>query len=635
VEGITDSDGNPYENTSFPLDILLRWYALSKNKVQMDKLEKQGITKESIEKIKTELGPELVEFADKIIEYLSSEYFESINKVYKLVNNVNLVQIENYFPTQSVLQSVKSSLIESGDWNAVLAKMNESATKERTNIKGDVLLTATDFTTALESHLEEMERYKAYAEGSLRLEKIFKFPSVNALLKTLGVMDSVKNAINFAINPDGGRASIMSGPMDKLMTKYTGFALATKFMQIGKQATSWIWSFEKYNFRGEGKTRVPGLDLTMYMVDSAKTLLTLPWQIRKAYKMSAVFRDRIRKAFEGDVRGLESGSRTAKEQRRTRKSIWKKFLKFLLGSTTTVGDIVGVSGYMVTYNRDIQNGMDPEVALAKFEEYNTTQQSRMNVDKNPLQMNSNYAVRGFTMFGSTLFLQINKVMQNTTNIQRAMRKFTKTGKAKDLPTQEMFRGMFLAAGVANVFFVAMANSFKYIQGGEDDKEEVMQRMMDAMLGLNLIYQIPYLGSTVEEAVNKSRGLYRPGDSVVNPLTSFFRKFGRLQKKAEKKGNDSDLKTMENSLRLLLELNFGFQFDFFEGIYESFGGDFDDETMYKVLGVSSSYQPRDSGPDNINLEDKAPKISKEKNESDSFTNDGFDGGFDGGFEDDGF
>jgi hypothetical protein len=640
VEGITDSDGNPYENTSFPLDILLRWYALSKNKVQMDKLKKQGLTKEKILEIKTELGPELVEFADKIIEYLSSEYFESINKVYKLVNNVNLVQIENYFPTQSVLQSVKSSLIESGDWNAVLAKMNESATKERTNTKGDVLLTATDFTTALESHLEEMERYKAYAEGSLRLEKIFKFPSVNALLKTLGVMDSVKNAINFAINPDGGRASIMSGPMDKLMTKYTGFALATKFMQIGKQATSWIWSFEKYNFRGEGKTRVPGLDLTMYMVDSAKTLLTLPWQIRKAYKMSAVFRDRIRKAFEGDVRGLESGSRTAKEQRRTRKSIWKKFLKFLLGSTTTVGDIVGVSGYMVTYNRDIQNGMDPEVALAKFEEYNTTQQSRMNVDKNPLQMNSNYAVRGFTMFGSTLFLQINKVMQNTTNIQRAMRKFTKTGKAKDLPTQEMFRGMFLAAGVANVFFVAMANSFKYIQGGEDDKEEVMQRMMDAMLGLNLIYQIPYLGSTVEEAVNKSRGLYRPGDSVVNPLTSFFRKFGRLQKKAEKKGNDSDLKTMENSLRLLLELNFGFQFDFFEGIYESFGGDFDDETMYKVLGVSSSYQPRDSGPDNINLEDKAPKISKEKKESDSFTNDGFDGGFedggfDEGFEDDGF
>ena len=62
-------------------------------------------------------------------------------------------------------------------------------------------------------------------------------------------------------------------------------------------------------------------------------------------------------------------------------------------------------------------------------------------------------------------------------------------------------------------------------------------------------------------------------------------------------------------------------------------DFDDETMYKVLGVSSSYQPRDSGSSSV--EAKPPKISKEKNESDSFTNDGFDGGFDGGFEDDGF
>jgi hypothetical protein len=600
VEGLTDSEGNPVENDMFPLDILLRWYALSKNEVQRKKLLKQGFTEEKLSEIKVELGPELVEFADKIIEYLSSPYFETINKVYKRVNNVNLVQIENYFPTQSVLDAVSSSLMQEGDWNAVLSKMNEGATKLRTNTKGDVLLTATDFTTALESHLEEMERYKAYAEGSLKLEKIFKFPSVNSLLNTLGVMQSVKNAINFAINPDGGKAAIQANVIDKLMTQYTGFALATKIMQIGKQATSAIWAFEKYNFRGKGKTRIPGVDLAMYMVDTAEVIATFPFQLAKAYKMSAVLRDRFRKAFKGDVRGLESGSRVAKEQRRTRASIWKKLLRFGLGSTTTIGDIMGVMGYMATYNRDIRNGMDPEVALAKFEEFNETQQSRMNIDKNALQMKSNYLVRGFTMFGSTLFLAINKVMQGTTNIQRGLRKFLKTGKAKDFPSQEDFRAVFIALGVANVFFTAMANAFKYISGDDDDQEEVIQRLKDAMIGLNLIYQIPYLGSTVEEAVNKSRGIYRPGDSVVNPLTSIFRKWARLQKKAEQSGKDSDYKAAENALRIAFEMYSGTQLDFFEGIYGLFDGDFSEEDMYKVLGVSSSYQPDSAGdaPDRI-------------------------------------
>ena len=614
--GITDSKGNPKEeNTVFPLDILLRWYALSKNKVQMDKLEKQGITKESIEKIKTELGPELVEFADKVVEYLSSPYFETINKIYKLVNNVNLVQIENYFPTQSVLKSVSVKLVESGDWHAVLAKMNEGATKLRTNIKGDVLLTATDFTTALESHLEEMERYKAYAEGSLRLEKIFKFPSVNALLRTLGVMDSLKQSINFAINPDGGKAAIKSNFWDKLYSQYTGFALSLKIIQVAKQATSALWAYEKYNFRGKGKTRIPGLDLTMYMVDTAEVIATFPWQLAKAYKMDAVFRDRIRKAFEGDVRGLESGSRVAKEPRRTRQSIWKKLLKFGLGAFTTGGDIAGVMGYMATYNRNIRNEMSPEEALLRFQEFNETQQSRMNLDKTPLQMSSNYLTRGYIQFGSTLLLAMNKVMQATTNIQRALRKFSKTKKAKDLPKQEDLRALFLALGATNVAFVAMSNAFKYLQGDDDDREEVRQRLFDAMVGLNLLYQIPILGSFAEDGVNSLRGVYRPTDSVVNPLSAVFRKWKKLQKKAEKTGNASDIKTAENTLRIMFELRSGTQLDFFEGIYEALDGDFDAEAMYKVLGVSPSYQPDSAGdaPDRIPTVLYQRKLDKKERE----------------------
>tara|TARA_R110000822_G_scaffold117071_1_gene249105 strand:- start:42 stop:1190 length:1149 start_codon:yes stop_codon:yes gene_type:complete len=351
------------------------------------------------------------------------------------------------------------------------------------------------------------------------------------------------------------------------------------------------------------------------MVDTAEVIAAFPWQLAKAYKLDAVFRDRIRKAFEGDVRGLESGSRVAKEPRRTRQSIWKKLLKFGLGVFTTAGDIAGVMGYMATYNRNIRNGMSPEEALLRFQEFNETQQSRMNLDKTPLQMSSSYLTRGFIQFGSTLLLAMNKVMQATTNIQRALRKFSKTKKAKDLPKQEDLRALFLALGATNVAFVAMSNAFKYLQGDDDDREEVRQRLFDAMVGLNLLYQIPILGSFAEDGVNELRGVYRPTDSVVNPLTSVFRKWKKLQKKAEKTGNASDIKTAENTLRIMFELRSGTQLDFFEGIYEALDGDFDAEAMYKILGVSPSYQPDSAGdaPDRIPTVLYQRKLDKKERE----------------------
>ena len=54
--------------------------------------------------------------------------------------------------------------------------------------------------------------------------------------------------------------------------------------------------------------------------------------------------------------------------------------------TTAIGDIAGVMGYMATYNRDIKNGMSKEDALAKFNNYNETQQSRTPAERAPIQV---------------------------------------------------------------------------------------------------------------------------------------------------------------------------------------------------------------------------------------------------------
>ena len=554
----------------------MRIYALSKNSVQREKLRNQGFTDEKLKQIENILGKEVVEFTDKVVEYLSNEYFEQTNDVYSDVNNVNLSYVENYFPTQTIKTKVDSKLLDEGDFNGVFNAQVAPALKERVDLTGDVSILNADFTTTLENHFETIERYKSYAEGVKKLNSIFKFKSVDTLLEQTGLGKVVRNSVNYAVNPNGGQQAIQPTIIDKLMTKYTGFALAFKLAQVVKQSTSFVNAFEDYSYRGKGKSKVPGLDLVMFMMEAAYTAATLPIQIQKAYNMSPMFKERVKKGLEGDVFGLETGSVTFKPIGKSN-TMWGKAVRAFktgAGSPTVLGDILGVMGYMINYNRDIANGMSEADALKKFENYNATQQSRRATEKIPLQMNSNSLVRGFTMFGSTLFLQMNKVMQGFTNVMSSASKGS-------IPTAKDTRAIILNLGVANVMFALAANLAKFIKGDDEDRDEALLRMKDAMMGLNLIYQVPYFGAAIESAVNKSRGINRPADVAVNPFNSIMRKVKKLSK---------DDKPIEAATRVAVELTIGAQVDPFIGLFNGFTEGFDEDVMYDVLGVSSSYRP---------------------------------------------
>ena len=576
VTGITTGKGKDFFKNFYSGDQLLRIYALSKNPIQREKLRRQGFTDTKIEEIKEKLGFEVVEFADKVVDYLSTDYFEQTNKVYSDVNNVNLNYVENYFPTRTVTKDVSVLDIQNGNFDSVFNAQVADALKSRVDIGSDINIKDTDFTTALEDHFNSVERYKAYARGVKNLNLEFNFNSVRTLLEVSGMKSVIRNAVNFAVNPSGGQKAIQPSFVDKLLTKYTGFVLAFKLMQIPKQATSFVLAFEDYNYRGEGKKKVPGLDLLMFMVDQAKTIATLPKAIKEAYNTSPMFKERIKTALEGDISGLETGSVTFKSLRRQSGLLGKarRVFKTASGAGTAIGDIAGVMGYWSSYKRDIANGMSKEKALKKFEDYNTTQQSRRPADKSPLQMSSNAYVRVFTMFGSSLFLQINKVMQAFTNISRAASK-GKIPKAKDT------RALILNLGLANVLFQLTANIFKYLKGDDEDAEEVMTTIKDAMLGLNLIYQVPFFGAAVEILMNKYRGTNRPVDVAVNPLSPLINKSMKIAK---------DDKPVEAVVRTAAEIIMATQFDPFIGLYEGFSSGFGDKELYDIGGVSKSYRP---------------------------------------------
>jgi hypothetical protein len=578
LDNIKDSMTGAKWKNPINQDQAMRIYALYKNPIQKEKLIRMGFDEANMQKIEDFIGTQGKQMADMIVDYFSNEYYESVNKVYRQVNDVSLGYVENYFPTQTIATGVGADMIIDGNFSGIFDAETAPSLKERTDKKSDVALGAA-FTDVVESHIQTMERYKAYAEGVKRINSIFKSPAVKTLLGRYGTeLNSVyKSLINFAINPNGG-AKIQQTTLDKVMNKFAGFALAFKLIQIPKQATSFITAFEDYNYRGKGKKRIPGLDTLMFMVDTAKTIATLPIQVRKAQEISASFRDRLAKGLEGDVYGLESGSLTFKPigQRNTLWGRISRALKKGAGFPTVMGDILGVMGYMINYNRNIANGMSKEDALEVFNNYNATQQSRRAADKIPLQQSQSALGRAFTMFGSTTFLQINKVIQGMTNIMRSL-------KEKKMPDAKDMRAVALNFGLANAFFVLASNMGKIIEGDDEDRERVLQLMGEALIGLNLIYQIPLLGGAIEVAIKKAKGDRSPTSDVINPYITVFNKIY--------KGVQED--DLIKSGQPIIEIILGTQLDQFVGLYNLLGGDFKSENVYDALGITKSFRPGES------------------------------------------
>ena len=595
---VINKNGRPY-NQTFNGNQLLRIYALSKNDVQRAKLERQGITDQVLADIETDLGPELISFADKMIEYLSTTSFDEVNKTYKQVNNVNLGFVENYFPTKTISGKVNSDLLKNGDFNGIFSAETAPAFKDRTDLISPINLTEATFTGALMNHLETMERYKAMAPGVQEMNAFFNIPSVDALLETSGLKRTVKTILNADINPQSAANNngVPAGLLEGFQRRFTSFALAFKAIQIPKQASSFFNAFENYSYFKED-SKIPRiirrrLDLMFFAVDAAgvlfgmaKDLVGKNGAIAKAREMSATFDQRVREGLEGDVYGLESGNQTFKQVGKG-SSLYERakrnFVK-LSARPTIIGDIMGVMGYYINYKRNIANGMSEARALEEFNNYNATQQARRASDKIPLQLQGDGWSKGFTMFGSTLFLQINKAMSSATNMMRSI------GRG-EFPSTKDWRGFYINFAVANMLFVGVSNIALLLKGDDEDKDEFMKKMKEAMMGLNLFYQIPYVGGAIEYARNQYTGNRRPVDDVVNPVKSIWQKINRNLK-------DNPDNAFKAYLLPIFEIAIGAQVDPFIGMYNAIQeGVFGDtsseefyENIYDFLGITPSYRP---------------------------------------------
>jgi hypothetical protein len=553
----------------------MRVYALSLNKNVREDLNDMGISDDVINEIKNDIGKKRVDFVDKIVDYLSNQYYESVNNVYSSVNDVNLGYVENYFPVKRVNKDALTNMLATGDFTGVFNTENSPALKERTDTNLEVDFSP-GFVEVLDAHIHQMERYKSHAVGVRAMSHLFRSEAFKTYLNETGLGPALRTAIMHTISPEAGLNEATTY-LDKALRKFTSFALSFKLVQIPKQASSFINAFEDYRYAKSKQNLV--IDSVMFTIDMARILSNLPKYIKKAQEISPTFRRRLELGIQGDVYGLESGSRTFKRLGKGHRDIDRAIQALQKGASypTVLGDAIGVMGYMANYERNIKNGMDPKKAAEVFNDYNATQQSRRGADKIPLQNNQTDLSKTFTMFGSTAFLQMNKVHQGMTNIMRDVSN-GKTPKQKDI------RAVGLNLGLANAFFIMAANMFRLGSDDEEDKEAVMQQIQDALIGLNLIYQIPLVGNTIETAIRASRGERAFANDVVNPFTSVFFKIKKSMKESE-----GDVTA---AIRPLIEIGLGAQLDPVIGIANAFSSDAEmqEDAIYDILGIAPSYRP---------------------------------------------
>jgi RNA polymerase-interacting CarD/CdnL/TRCF family regulator len=567
------------KKVEYTADQIMRMYALSLNDVQRERLRNEGI--KDIEEIKDILGPELVSFTDKIVEYLSNDYFESLNDVYSDVNDTNLGYVENYFPTASISDADQAKLID-GDFNSVLGLENASSLKERT-AKDLELNLEFGFTYTLENYINSMERYKSYASGTREFNTIFNTEAVKTLIdkNVLDVGDLIKTSINYEINPTYGLRNEIKDSTRRIFGWFTSYSLSFKFIQIFKQMTSFVNAFNEHQFRPGKYT--PVVDTLSFLGEYALVLANFRSNLKKMKEVSATFRERLEKGLEGDIYSLESGGlfqylpETSAKVTRLRKNFRKA-----AAAPTVLGDVLGVMGYVANYNRNIKNGMSQAEALKAFNNYNATQQSRRNTEKSPIQRAKGYN-RVFTSFGSTLFLQMNRVAMAQRNI------FAKHLLKGKVPPTKDIRDLALNLSIANALFVATSNIAKLWAGDDEDRKEVYLAIGEAAIGLNLLYQIPLFGIFAEQVVQRAevglglRKRARTSSPIVNPFNAFWFKLNRFIKDP----------TYFSAIKGVIDGVLGVQTDPVVGVINLFKDmEADEGEIYDMLGISKSYRPRD-------------------------------------------
>ena len=578
-----------YGNTSrkFTTDELLRIYALSLNPVQKQRLMLMGFTDEVMADITEFLDDRLIEFADKTVAYLSTDYYEGVNDVHVKVNDVNLPYVENYFPTKTQLeeffrlddeQALRSTFFGPNAQLASPLKDRVAQTSE-ISLKRDL-----GFHGELTSHINSMERFKAFAEGTQEMNAVLSDSYTTALANLIGAEKAVVMLAAQGVSPERFMSEMRAPLVDKLVSRYTGVSLGYKLMQIPKQASSMFAGIQDYQY---GDKKNPIIDRIMWSVDMMRilpgailegiSLAKYKGPIQQMMEESSTLRSRMEETLEGDLYGLATGaSGTATK---LSKKDFQKAQKALKGvrkggaAVTAFGDALGVLGYVPAYQRNRQRGMSKREAIDKFNEYNETQQSRRPGERAPIQIYRDGYRRLLTAFTSSQLLYLNNMIRLTAQINRSVRQ----GGWRSVSASDL-RGLYFNTFGAAFTFAIASNIMLILFGSDEEKEKAWYDVLFSWTKNFFIY--PILGSTAESVYNKLMGNQYPKRIALDPLD-------RVERSMTKAVKDGDFgPAIQNTTEMLIGTNL----DPAISLIEVAGGEPLEDEIYDIIGVPKSQRP---------------------------------------------
>jgi len=530
---------------------LMRIYALSKNEEQLRKMmshrKEFRVTQETLDFITGDKGlpNEVLSFVDKVVEFLSGPYYESINNVYKKVNYLNLGWIPNYFPTLTDALQARSTFkaLGEGDFVSIFNAQYQTAVKARFDKTGEVILKGEGFFAALENHFREMEKFKAMAEPVQDLNAIMSEAAVTTAMEKTGMLRFINFNLNATINPrsvDLGDRSFIDGAL-RIFVNYT---LGSKAIQFIKQATSSIFAYKMFRvfkdsdyagLRFIDKTPLGDMiDFGMFTLRMLGILARPIKSIKRAKLLSSNFKLRWDNT---DLYDLEASSGVLKKTLKSPKSMWRNPIGALFqwhnaaltlqNIWTKWGDAAGVLGYLALYDQLKANGKSDEQALKAFEKYDATQQTRRTQDLSKLQLQRDFLSRLSVTFGSMGFLQLNNALPSIRNLISSLTR----GK---MPSKEDTRGLFLNMFIGNFLFHLAANTYLIATGDEDDDEKTaFSRIAWGTLMGTITMGIPIAGAALEtflKTVVSDEPPKKAAKEQINPFLEFGKRLYRAYNK---------------------------------------------------------------------------------------------------------
>jgi len=615
----------------FSMGEALRMYALFQNPRGRRILSADGVDEKAIAKIVAYANknlPGAIEFVDKVIEYLSTEGYEQANDIHRRVFGVNLPYEPNYFPqaTESKGQPRKGDDLKV-DPTSPLSTINAfspNSFAERTKQEEDLrMLLGLDFFAVLDNYMDEVSRYEAFAEPAKIIEQLLRIPSVKALLEASGMKNILTYNINVGLDPRGvTRGEDKAKWVSQATQLMTSYYLGLKAMQIPKQASSYILAYPLYTagkysvyqkrkkgdpifekdrsvisqipeLIGQILSNVPSEAATFaeFNLKAAKYLnpLNAKETVAKMERISATLKSRILEQKEGNIYSLYSGREdVGLPESFKRFSNSFQILQSAFGYFTSVGDIAGVSGYLVVYDELIAQGFSHEDALRVFNDYNLTNQSRRGIDKAGIQTSKSGLARTFTAFTSS-------PMQYTSNFYFHVSNIAKDLAQNKTPDMKDVRGAPFNGAIASIFFAVIGNIMLLLAGDKEDREEFMRRITQYYGFIAILNSIPALmeGIQIYENIRDDKEYKNPNSPITNPFAEFAKSYGEA---VTGKGPLGDVSPLVSIPYELMQFLIGVQFTPFESAYEmATSEEYFAYNMWLFFGGAPTAFPKDMRP----------------------------------------